>query len=472
MKMQKEDKEKEFVSELEKIMEAIELNFEPTPAFGQYKQYLEHAVAHPAKMNINLLEFLITNFTREGETILDPMAGSGSTGVVAALHNRNAICIDIESKFYQWMEEARRKVEQTPTLTPKGKIVNICGDARKLSELLSQADTIITSPPYGDTISDDKEGPLAGANEKKYGRWRKGTARKHSYTQLGEPCKTIDAIITSPPYERQHQGGADTPKVRHGCIKEKYPSMENIGNLPHGNIDVIITSPPYADGKKGKVDVERMVERWDEHYKPEWNSWGKTWSTNGRKIGLEALGSGYSESENNIGNLPFGNVDVVITSPPYDESMSEKRHYTPNTGRVERLWREKHLGAYPSSNGQIGALKSLDEEYEALARGLMTRGGKPTYLSEMLKVYREMYKILRPSGRAIIVVKPFIRNKKVVDLPYHTWLLMQKIGFKLEKLYKLRLQTKSFWRILYYQRFPNIPKINHEYILICIKPQK
>lgn len=47
-----------------------------------------------------MLEFLILNFTNEGDIILDPMAGSGSTGVVAALHNRNAIQIDIEPKFY------------------------------------------------------------------------------------------------------------------------------------------------------------------------------------------------------------------------------------------------------------------------------------------------------------------------------------------------------------------------------------
>jgi len=76
----------------------------------------------------------------------------------------------------------------------------------------------------------------------------------------------------------------------------------------------------------------------------------------------------------------------------------------------------------------------------------------------------------KPGGLAIIVIKPFIRNKKVIDLPYHTWLLMEKVGFKLEKLYKLRLKQQSFWRILYYKKFSNIPKISHEYILICKKP--
>jgi hypothetical protein len=65
--------------------------------------------------------------------------------------------------------------------------------------------------------------------------------------------------------------------------------------------------------------------------------------------------------------------------------------------------------------------------------------------------------------------RPFIRNKKIVDLPYHTWLLMEKVGFKLEKVYKLRLQTKSFWRILYEKRHPEVPKIRHEWIIVARK---
>jgi hypothetical protein len=80
-----------------------------------------------------------------------------------------------------------------------------------------------------------------------------------------------------------------------------------------------------------------------------------------------------------------------------------------------------------------------------------------------------MYKVLKPGGLAIIIVKPFIRNKRVVDLPYYTWILMSKVGFKLEKLYKLRLQNQSFWRILYYKKNPNIPRIAHEYVIVARK---
>jgi hypothetical protein len=142
------------------------------------------------------------------------------------------------------------------------------------------------------------------------------------------------------------------------------------------------------------------------------------------------------------------------------------------------------MDEYGASNNNIGNLKSFDEEYQLLesnqnaeqftTQQSITFGSgkseKPTYLTEMLKVYGEMFKVLRAGGLAIIVVKPFVRNKKPVDLPYHTWLLMEKVGFRLAKLYKFRLPQFSFWRILQYRKHPDVPVIAHEYVLVCQKP--
>jgi len=356
-------------------------------------------------MNTELLEFLIKNFTREGETILDPMCGSGSTGVVAALHGRNAIQIDIERRFVDWAEEARRRVEAHASLTPKGWIRNICGDARRLSELLKEADAVITSPPYTNQAAENPN----------VCRYRKGG-------RFAE--EKLDAIITSPPYSDSNLGGGDERKRMERLVKAGYDPREFLGGrarntvLRHyDEVDAVITSPPYADARKGgEVDRERMAERWDKAFREHggaWDSWGKTWRTPGRLRGLEVLGSGYSKNEDNIGNLPLGDV----------------------------------------------------------AEGL-TMSGKPTYLSEMLKVYGEMWRVLKPGGLAIVVVKPFIRNRRVIDLPWYTWLLMRKVGFELERLYKLRLKQQSFWRILYEKKNPEVPRISHEYVIVARKRVK
>jgi hypothetical protein len=55
-----------FRSRLEDIVPAEELLFEPTPGFGYYAPWLKHAVAHPAKMNTWLLEYLVRAFTEPG----------------------------------------------------------------------------------------------------------------------------------------------------------------------------------------------------------------------------------------------------------------------------------------------------------------------------------------------------------------------------------------------------------------------
>ncbi|MCD6255272.1 MAG: hypothetical protein J7J44_03245, partial [Deltaproteobacteria bacterium] len=41
---------------------------------------------------------------------------------------------------------------------------------------------------------------------------------------------------------------------------------------------------------------------------------------------------------------------------------------------------------------------------------------QPTYLSEMFRIYNECFKVLKPHGKMIIIVKDFVRNFKVVKL--------------------------------------------------------
>jgi len=412
-----------FRSKLEDILEAEELLFDPTPGFGRYKPFLESAIAHPAKMNTKLLEFLIDKFTRQGDTVLDPMCGSGSTGVVAALRGRHAVQVDIEKKFVDWAEEARRKVEAQATLTPKGRIQNICGDARKLSELLKNVDVVVTSPPYG------KAQTGSGIAKKGY------QGSKHSPTDL---------------------------VGKRSYMPDKFESEENISRLPMGEVDVVITSPPFADGfKHNPQDKEKRLQKLIEVEKNAVKK-GQKWAMSSKEAlerRLQRQDNGYGEKKENIGNLPF-QPDAIITSPPYEGSLEGGSRHTKG-GIASRDPALAQTGTYAtrmSFGVPVGYSASKDN---------IGNFKKETYLEAMLKVYMEMYKVLKPNGLAIIVIKPFIRQKRVVDLPYHTWLLLKKVGFKLVKLYKLRLKTHSFWRILYHKKYPNVQRIKHEYVLVC-----
>jgi len=266
---------------------------------------------------------------------------------------------------------------------------------------LGNVNTIITSPPYESSVSDGKEGPLVGADEQKYGRWKKGTAKKHSYTQEGEPCK-VDSVITSPPYEGSLEG---TTRHTRGGIASRDPALAQTGS--------------YATVMSFGVPV------------------------------------GYSPSVDNIGNLKSdekeyeelekdNGVTAVITSPPYAEANRGGgiaiKGYEGYYGRDKNLHlrHDRPLSDNPNNISNIPFTQKLNE--------------KPSYLSEMLRVYGECYKVLKPGGKAIIVVKPFVRNKKVVDLPFHSFLLLQQAGFRLVDVLKFRLPTQSFWRVLQYSR--------------------
>lgn len=54
---------------------------------------------HPATMPDKLAEDLILCFSREGDTVLDPMCGSGTSLVMAAKHKRNYIGIEISENY-------------------------------------------------------------------------------------------------------------------------------------------------------------------------------------------------------------------------------------------------------------------------------------------------------------------------------------------------------------------------------------
>jgi DNA modification methylase len=56
---------------------------------------------HPTQKPVELMRRIINDFTREGDTILDPFAGSGTTGVAAKQLKRNCTLIEISPKYVE-----------------------------------------------------------------------------------------------------------------------------------------------------------------------------------------------------------------------------------------------------------------------------------------------------------------------------------------------------------------------------------
>lgn len=60
---------------------------------------------HPTIKPLNIIENLILNSSQEGQLVLDPFMGSGTTGVACKIHNRDFIGMEIDEHFFQIAEE-------------------------------------------------------------------------------------------------------------------------------------------------------------------------------------------------------------------------------------------------------------------------------------------------------------------------------------------------------------------------------
>lgn len=68
-------------------------------------------MGHPAVFPVGLPDFFINLFTKVGDHVLDPFAGSGSTGIAAIERQRNVTLVDTKIEYIQLMKKRLRKYE-------------------------------------------------------------------------------------------------------------------------------------------------------------------------------------------------------------------------------------------------------------------------------------------------------------------------------------------------------------------------
>ena len=77
---------------------------------------------HPTQKPLELIEKLVLASSNEGDTVLDPCMGSGTTGVACKKNNRNFIGIEMDGEFYNI---ASRRIEVRRSKLNKGGIVSV-----------------------------------------------------------------------------------------------------------------------------------------------------------------------------------------------------------------------------------------------------------------------------------------------------------------------------------------------------------
>jgi len=376
---------------------------------------------HPAKMNLGLQIYLIEHYTKVGDWILDPMAGSGSILVATAI-GRNVICVELEEKFCVMMRQNWEKIKaQGPMLGyPMGTATILQDDSRNLDGLL--ATHCIFSPPYAET-----------------------------------------EVAADPNFDYKRNGKKDWGK----SMSEKIDNPSNIGNLPYGQIDKVVFSPPYAGS---------VIAADGEFYKKKAIDTGR--NPNGTHVKGASEGI---DNPNNISNLPYGSISTILTSPPHQDILSKghksklgdikKQGSSYFSGKVDVACFSPPYEAQLQGSGADAARKRIKEgKYKGLrpdvwisktniagstfgdgyskAKDNIGNLKGESYLSAMKIVYENCFSILRDGGLLILVTKNFIRAKKIIQLDLDTIKICEQCGFVLKERLKRKLKQQSFWRTL------------------------
>ena len=121
---------------------------------------------HPATFPLSLAKKVIELFTHQGELVVDPFAGSGTTLVAAQDLNRNAVGFDLQEPYIRLCAE---RLQSEPVFSAAHQMA-IQDDARNIPQYLGE-DTvglIWTSPPYANLL-----------NRKRKNKSRRGDERKN-----------------------------------------------------------------------------------------------------------------------------------------------------------------------------------------------------------------------------------------------------------------------------------------------------
>ncbi|MFH1627493.1 MAG: DNA methyltransferase [Pseudomonadota bacterium] len=214
--------------------------------------------------------------------------------------------------------------------------------------------------------------------------------------------------------------------------------------------DLIATSPPFVDCLHQTEGGMLTPHQRADHGRNE--------------NAASVLARDYGTTPGQIGGMKAGDVGAVVTSPPYEGTELQGGPTKDGQGYTggKRCFNE-----YGITDGQIGAEKS------------------ESYWQAVADVYRECWKILKPGGVIVVVLKSYIKQGRRVPLPMQTLKLLIHLGFEpLERIKAMLVketvtaglfgdvrkvkERKSFFRRLAESK--GSPAIDWEEALICRKP--
>ena len=246
------------------------------------------------------------------------------------------------------------------------------------------------------------------------------------------------------------------------------PDQQTIGRKAHGCQNYGQTPGQLGAMKPGKVDMVVSSPPYAESLD----------ASPGEKSAFQKTKTGitrphYTKSKDNLGNLKSGDVDAIISSPPYEGSMNSEKDGI-------------DISKIASGNKETRASKAQRQGLKyGITDGNIGNDKGDTFWQAAKIIIQQCHQILKPGGHAIWVVKSFVRKGKIVDFPGDWQRLCESVGFKTVCVHHAMLvketmhttlfghteikrkERKSFFRRLAESK--GSPRIDYEVVLCMSK---
>lgn len=370
-------------------------------------QRLDLAPLHPfpARMPLSIARFLISRLTHPDATVLDPMVGSGTTLIAAKLLGRVGLGFDLDP----------------------------------LAITLSRASTMTADPSIiaeaGNRVLDNASRALLhGPGHRRPEPGRQASTEHRAFLDYWFPERSqeeLSALSNAIRAERDHSTQAFLWSVFSSLIVAKSAGASYALDLSH--------SRPHKDLDK---KILWPFEAWTPRFQ---RALGKLHFRAGtHQPGQVKIAVGDARS------LCLGpsTVDLVLTSPPYLQAIDYIRAH-----KFALVWMGYDLAFLRQTRSvMIGAqrmLASPDGLPQAIEKSLTEgiplgsrRGHIRRYLSDLNALMKEIYRVLKPGGLAILVLGPSIISRTrydTVDLLMH---ISADIGLEVVSTVARRLSSQ------------------------------
>lgn len=458
---------------------------------GWGKRLVPEAYQHPAKGSYGLAERIYQyaferGWITESMVVLDPFGGIGGFCLHAMMAGCYWVGVELEQPFCDtglgcdctgiskadWVRFQGRW-EKARYLEGRYWCPRCLADAKRVLDAPPQASLFDVPAPTTSYVRNSRRIPETGPHHYKGNieTWRElgmpGTAimLQGDSRKLREIVGRVGAIVSSPPWQTQlaSHDNFSAPNDTRGWMNTDWNAYgtnpSNLGNMPAGDVDAVIASPPHQDTLKGG---EGPGARYD-----------FVTHSPGNAIKQTCLPD-YGANSANLGNLPAGGFDAVVSSSPWEDSVQKGRQPSDKLvfGNARYGYKDRvteMITDYGDTEGNIG-----NETGD-------------TFWSAAKTILAETFAVLKPDGVAIWVCKRFVRNKQMVQFPEQWAQLCESVGF--ERLEWIRawlvedrgaqwtlengLETRTVERKSFFRRLAEkkgSPRIDWEDVIVMRKP--